>query len=206
MAESDERWGEPRLTVAESAPRPQVVDRGPDARPRSRRSATCWCAPSGPTRTRRSPTTTGSTPSAGQHFVARCRRQDRRPRVRRRAHAPRRRPGAPDGLRRGRRRRHPTARAPASARSSWSRRTPASATGSSSGPSGPGRQRFYERLGWRTWTGPTAVARPRACARTPDEDGYIMVLTTPTSPPLDLDATIMLRLAPRRCLVTLRSA
>ena len=56
---------------------------------------------------------------------------------------------------------------------------------------GTGRQSFYERLGWRIWTGSTAVRTTEGVRPTPDEDGYIMVLTTPTSPPLDLNATIM---------------
>jgi aminoglycoside 2'-N-acetyltransferase I len=56
---------------------------------------------------------------------------------------------------------------------------------------GTGRQTFYERLGWRIWTGPTAVRTKDGERSTPDEDGSIMVLTTPTSPPLDLNATIM---------------
>jgi aminoglycoside 2'-N-acetyltransferase I len=49
---------------------------------------------------------------------------------------------------------------------------------------------FYERLGWRTWRGPTSVRTPDGEVRTPEEDGYILVLETPTSPPLDLDAPI----------------
>lgn len=56
---------------------------------------------------------------------------------------------------------------------------------------GTGRQAFYERLGWRIWTGATAVRTADSVRPTPDEDGYIMVLTTPTSPPIDLNATIM---------------
>ena len=56
---------------------------------------------------------------------------------------------------------------------------------------GTGRQAFYERLGWRIWAGPTAVRTTEGVRPTPDEDGYIMVLTTPMSPPLDLNATIM---------------
>ena len=56
---------------------------------------------------------------------------------------------------------------------------------------GTGRQTFYERLGWQIWTGPTAVRTTEGVRPTPDDDGYIMVLTTPTSPPLDLNATIM---------------
>jgi aminoglycoside 2'-N-acetyltransferase I len=49
---------------------------------------------------------------------------------------------------------------------------------------------FYERLGWLTWRGPTAVQTDRGPRRTPEEDGYVMVLATATSPPPDLDAPI----------------
>ena len=55
---------------------------------------------------------------------------------------------------------------------------------------GTGRHRFYERLGWQTWRGPTSVRAPEGMQRTPDEDGYILVLTTPSSPPLDPAAPI----------------
>jgi aminoglycoside 2'-N-acetyltransferase I len=55
---------------------------------------------------------------------------------------------------------------------------------------GTGEHRFYERLGWRTWRGPSAVRTKDGERRTPDEDGYILVLATPASPPLDLDAPI----------------
>jgi aminoglycoside 2'-N-acetyltransferase I len=55
---------------------------------------------------------------------------------------------------------------------------------------GTGRHRFYERLGWRTWLGPSSVRTPDGPRRTPDEDGFILVLATPTSPPLDLSAPI----------------
>jgi aminoglycoside 2'-N-acetyltransferase I len=58
------------------------------------------------------------------------------------------------------------------------------------GALGTGRHRFYERQGWRTWTGPSAVRTAEGDRPTPDDDGYIMVLTTPTSPPLDLSAAI----------------
>ena len=50
---------------------------------------------------------------------------------------------------------------------------------------GTGRHRFYERLGWSTWRGPSAVRTVEGLVRTPDDDGYIMVLRTRTSPPLD---------------------
>jgi len=58
------------------------------------------------------------------------------------------------------------------------------------GALGTGRHRFYERLGWLTWTGPSSVRAADGTQRTPDEDGYILVLPTPTSPPLDLAAPI----------------
>ena len=50
--------------------------------------------------------------------------------------------------------------------------------------------RFYEQLGWEPWLGPTAVRTTQGEVRTPDDDGDIMVLTTPSSPPLDRSATL----------------
>lgn len=58
------------------------------------------------------------------------------------------------------------------------------------GALGTGRHHFYERLGWRTWRGPSSVRTEDGDRRTPDEDGYILVLPTRTSPPLDLNGTI----------------
>ena len=58
------------------------------------------------------------------------------------------------------------------------------------GALGTGRHRFYGRLGWRTWTGPAFVRTASGLERTPDEDGYILVLATPSSPQLDLSAPI----------------
>ncbi len=58
------------------------------------------------------------------------------------------------------------------------------------GALGTGVHPFYERLGWITWRGPTAVRTTDGLLRTPDEDGFIMVLPTPMSPALDLEATI----------------
>ena len=55
---------------------------------------------------------------------------------------------------------------------------------------GTGRQAFYERFGWRTWNGPSGVRTNDGVRPTPEDDGYIMVLTTPSSPPLDLNETI----------------
>jgi len=55
---------------------------------------------------------------------------------------------------------------------------------------GTGRQSFYGRLGWRIWAGPSAVRTPDGERPTPDDDGYIMVLETPTTPSLDPAARI----------------
>ena len=49
---------------------------------------------------------------------------------------------------------------------------------------------FYARLGWEPWPGPTAVRTAAGELRTPDDDGDIMILTTPSSPPLDRHATL----------------
>jgi aminoglycoside 2'-N-acetyltransferase I len=58
------------------------------------------------------------------------------------------------------------------------------------GALGTGRHGFYERLGWLTWKGQTWVRAADGPRRTPDEDGYILVLPTPASPELDLTAPI----------------
>jgi aminoglycoside 2'-N-acetyltransferase I len=58
------------------------------------------------------------------------------------------------------------------------------------GALGTGSHGFYERLGWMVWLGPSSVRAPEGERRTPDEDGYIMVLATPASPPLDRTAPI----------------
>jgi aminoglycoside 2'-N-acetyltransferase I len=55
---------------------------------------------------------------------------------------------------------------------------------------GTGRQAFYGRLGWQVWAGPSSVRTADGDRPTPDDDGSIMVLATPTSPPLDLTAPI----------------
>jgi aminoglycoside 2'-N-acetyltransferase I len=49
---------------------------------------------------------------------------------------------------------------------------------------------FYARLGWERWLGPTAVRTATGEVRTRDDDGDIMVLPTPTSPPLDRRALL----------------
>jgi aminoglycoside 2'-N-acetyltransferase I len=58
------------------------------------------------------------------------------------------------------------------------------------GALGTGRQGFYERQGWRIWRGPSAVRTTDGLRPTPEDDGGIMVVSTPTSPLLDLDAPI----------------
>jgi aminoglycoside 2'-N-acetyltransferase I len=58
------------------------------------------------------------------------------------------------------------------------------------GALGTGEHGFYERLGWQAWRGPTAVRTPSGPRRTPDEDGLILVLFTPSSPTLDVSASI----------------
>jgi aminoglycoside 2'-N-acetyltransferase I len=58
------------------------------------------------------------------------------------------------------------------------------------GALGTGSHRFYERLGWRTWAGPSFVRAASGTLPTPDEDGFILVLPTPSSPPLDFSAPI----------------
>jgi aminoglycoside 2'-N-acetyltransferase I len=58
------------------------------------------------------------------------------------------------------------------------------------GALGTGSQPFYERLGWKVWRGPSYVRTPQGEVATPDEDGYIMVLRTRTTPPIDMTARI----------------
>jgi aminoglycoside 2'-N-acetyltransferase I len=58
------------------------------------------------------------------------------------------------------------------------------------GALGTGSHAFYERLGWQRWRGPTSVRADDGERRTPEEDGYIMVLLTPATPPLQLDLPI----------------
>ena len=58
------------------------------------------------------------------------------------------------------------------------------------GALGTGRHAFYERLGWQTWVGPAFVRAPEGLQRTPDDEGYILVLRTPTSPPFELTEPI----------------
>jgi aminoglycoside 2'-N-acetyltransferase I len=55
---------------------------------------------------------------------------------------------------------------------------------------GTGRQAFYQRLGWLTWKGPSSVRMGDSERSTPEDDGYIMVLPTPSSPALDVTLPI----------------
>jgi aminoglycoside 2'-N-acetyltransferase I len=48
-----------------------------------------------------------------------------------------------------------------------------------------GRPTFYERQGWEQWLGRTFVDGPGGREPTPDDDGDVYVLRTPTSPPFD---------------------
>ena len=50
---------------------------------------------------------------------------------------------------------------------------------------GTGSHGFYERLGWRVWQGPSSVLTSAGEVATPEDDGYIMFLLTPSSPPVD---------------------
>ena len=58
------------------------------------------------------------------------------------------------------------------------------------GALGTGEHTFYERFGWETWQGRAYVRTADGPERTPDEEGYIMVLRTPSSPVLDPAASI----------------
>jgi aminoglycoside 2'-N-acetyltransferase I len=58
------------------------------------------------------------------------------------------------------------------------------------GALGTGEHAFYERLGWATWQGRAYLRTPDGPERTPDEEGFIMVLRTPSTPALDLEASI----------------
>jgi aminoglycoside 2'-N-acetyltransferase I len=53
-----------------------------------------------------------------------------------------------------------------------------------------GSPSFYERIGWEVWRGPSFVREADGLRPTPDEDGFILVLRTPATPPLDVTAPI----------------
>jgi len=54
------------------------------------------------------------------------------------------------------------------------------------GALGTGRHAFYQRLGWQPWRGPMSVRTASGDQPTPDEDGDLLVLRTPRTPP-DVD-------------------
>lgn len=56
---------------------------------------------------------------------------------------------------------------------------------------GTGRHHFYERLGWRTWRGPSGWKGTDGIHWTPDDDGFLLVLETPRTPKLDQEAPIL---------------
>jgi len=65
------------------------------------------------------------------------------------------------------------------------------------GALGTGEHAFYRRLGWETWRGPSFVRLPDGTERpTPADDGFILVLRTPATPPLDLEAPIVCQWRP----------
>jgi aminoglycoside 2'-N-acetyltransferase I len=59
------------------------------------------------------------------------------------------------------------------------------------GALGTGRHSFYQRLGWETWQGPLFVRAAGtgdegpSLERTPDDEGSLLVLRTPASPPFE---------------------
>ena len=58
------------------------------------------------------------------------------------------------------------------------------------GALGTGVQPFYERIGWERWLGPTWVRTASGVERTPEEDGGILILRTPMTPPLELTGAL----------------
>ncbi len=51
-------------------------------------------------------------------------------------------------------------------------------------------QSFYRGLGWERWRGPTAVIADGVRRPTPEEDGGVMILKTPSTGPFDPEATL----------------
>jgi aminoglycoside 2'-N-acetyltransferase I len=57
---------------------------------------------------------------------------------------------------------------------------------------GTGDHGFYERLGWERWRGPSWVRHPDGhLERSEEDDDGIMVLRTPSTPPIDLSGRIV---------------
>ena len=59
------------------------------------------------------------------------------------------------------------------------------------GALGTGVHAFYEPLGWRVWRGPTGVRTREGVATTPEDDGHVLVRTTPQTPALDPAAPLV---------------
>lgn len=53
----------------------------------------------------------------------------------------------------------------------------------------PSDPAFYARFGWEVWRGPLAIRTETGLLHTPNE-GELMILRLPATPPLDLDALI----------------
>lgn len=49
---------------------------------------------------------------------------------------------------------------------------------------------WYARLGWEQWTGPLSIRTATGLVRTPEEDGQVMILRLPHTPPLDRTAPL----------------
>lgn len=49
---------------------------------------------------------------------------------------------------------------------------------------------WYGRLGWEQWHGPLSIRTPRGPLRTAEEDGHVMILRLPQTPPLDRHAPL----------------
>ena len=69
------------------------------------------------------------------------------------------------------------------------------------GALGTGRHHFYERLGWRTWQGPTFLRTADGPRRTVEDDGYLLVLETPGFAAVRPRRAHLVRVATRRRLV-----
>lgn len=52
----------------------------------------------------------------------------------------------------------------------------------------PNYPEFYARFGWETWRGPLAIRTHDGLLETPDE--HVMILRTPLTPRIDLDARL----------------
>ena len=53
-----------------------------------------------------------------------------------------------------------------------------------------GRNGFYARLGWKIWEGPLYTRKGNELIAMPEEQGCVMILTLPKTPPLDITAPL----------------